>query len=145
METQSSDRQAGTMPAVGTSPRVGFSPTMLLKAAGTRPEPAVSVPSAKATRPGARAARNEIGVERVAADAVRRARADEAGGELVEIGLADQQRTGALQPVHHRRRSRWRIGVVGASGRRGHAEDIDIVLDREGQAEKRQIVNRAGR
>ena len=34
-----------------SSPRVGFSPMMPLKAAGTRPEPAVSVPSAKVTRP----------------------------------------------------------------------------------------------
>jgi hypothetical protein len=34
---------------------VGFSPTILLKAAGTRPEPAVSVPSAKLTSPVATA------------------------------------------------------------------------------------------
>ena len=34
---------------------VGFSPTRLLNAAGTRPEPAVSVPSAKLTRPAATA------------------------------------------------------------------------------------------
>ena len=34
---------------------LGFSPTMLLKAAGTRPEPAVSVPSAKLASPGATA------------------------------------------------------------------------------------------
>src|SRR5579871_5961918 len=50
-ETQSMVRQAGTMPYVLSKPRVGFSPTMLLKAAGTRPEPAVSVPNAKLTRP----------------------------------------------------------------------------------------------
>jgi hypothetical protein len=54
-ETQSSDLQAGTMPRVLSKPRVGFSPTMLLKAAGTRPEPAVSVPSAKLTSPAATA------------------------------------------------------------------------------------------
>ena len=34
-----------------TRPGVGLSPTMWLKPAGTRPEPAVSVPSAKGTRP----------------------------------------------------------------------------------------------
>src|SRR5579872_4897856 len=50
-DTQSSVRQAGTTPAVGTSPRLGFNPTMLLSIAGTRPEPAVSVPSASGTRP----------------------------------------------------------------------------------------------
>jgi hypothetical protein len=51
METQSSVRHAGTTPSVLRSPRVGFSPTRLLNAAGTRPEPAVSVPSAKVTNP----------------------------------------------------------------------------------------------
>src|SRR5687768_11008631 len=45
IETQSSDRQAGTTPAALRTPRVGFNPTRLLKAAGTRPEPAESVPS----------------------------------------------------------------------------------------------------
>ena len=48
-------RQAGTTPRVESAPSDGFSPTMLLSAAGTRPEPAVSVPSAKATRPRATA------------------------------------------------------------------------------------------
>ncbi len=52
-ETQSSVRQAGTTPKVETRPRLGFSPTMLLSIAGTRPEPAVSVPSAIGTSPAA--------------------------------------------------------------------------------------------
>ena len=51
MDTQSSDRQAGTTPVVLIIPRLGLSPTMLLKAAGTRPEPAVSVPSATVAMP----------------------------------------------------------------------------------------------
>ena len=34
-----------------TRPGVGLTPTTLLKAAGTRPEPAASLPSAKETRP----------------------------------------------------------------------------------------------
>ena len=50
-ETQSSERQAGTTPAVDTKPRLGFNPTILLNIAGTRPEPAVSVPSASGTMP----------------------------------------------------------------------------------------------
>src|ERR1700751_1850275 len=54
-ETQSSDRQAGTTPLVLKIPRLGFMATMLLKAAGTRPDPAVSVPSAKLTSPPATA------------------------------------------------------------------------------------------
>ena len=55
METQSI-RTAGTRPkAVDTRPRVGLKPTRPLKAAGTRPEPAVSVPSEKPTMPSATA------------------------------------------------------------------------------------------
>ncbi len=49
METQSSVRQAGKTPRVLKSPRVGLSPTMLLNIAGTRPDPAVSVPNANVT------------------------------------------------------------------------------------------------
>src|SRR5215469_1920825 len=37
-ETQSSDRQAGTIPRVLINPRVGFTPTRLLKAAELVPE-----------------------------------------------------------------------------------------------------------
>src|SRR3954463_4440298 len=55
IETQSSERQAGTTPAVEISPRLGLRPTMLLRPAGTRPDPAVSVPSARGTRPAATA------------------------------------------------------------------------------------------
>ncbi len=54
-DTQSSVRQAGTTPQVEIMPRLGFSPTMLLSAAGTRPDPAVSVPSASGTSPAATA------------------------------------------------------------------------------------------
>ena len=55
METQSSERAAGTTPSVDKTPGVGFRPTILLQPAGTRPEPAVSVPSAKLTSPDATA------------------------------------------------------------------------------------------
>lgn len=53
--TQSNDRQAGSTPLAPTRPRVGLSPTMPFIAAGTRPEPAVSVPSANGTSPAATA------------------------------------------------------------------------------------------
>ena len=43
------------MPVADSAPSVGFSPTMLFSAAGTRPEPAVSVPSEKLTSPRATA------------------------------------------------------------------------------------------
>src|SRR5258708_647012 len=51
METQSRVRHAGTTPWVLSTPRVGFSPIRLLNIAGTRPEPAVSVPNEKHTSP----------------------------------------------------------------------------------------------
>ncbi len=51
MLTQSRDRHAGTTPAVLRSPRVGLRPMVSVKPAGMRPEPAVSVPSAKSTSP----------------------------------------------------------------------------------------------
>ena len=55
IDTQSSERQAGTTPWVLNRPPLGLRPTRLLKAAGTRPEPAVSVPSAKLASPAATA------------------------------------------------------------------------------------------
>ena len=48
-------RQAGTMPRALSTPRVGLRPTRLLKDAGTRPEPAVSVPREKLASPSATA------------------------------------------------------------------------------------------
>ena len=125
---------------------MGFTPTTLLNAAGTRPEPAVSVPSEKLTSPlrdrdartGARAARNVTLVERRGARAVRRARADQAGRELVEVRLADRNRAGVDQP-RHRRRARSGHVREGRTARRGRdAGEVDVVLDRERDAEERQ-------
>jgi hypothetical protein len=45
----------GTRPAVETRPQLGFRPTILLSAAGTPPEPDVSVPRASGTSPAATA------------------------------------------------------------------------------------------
>ena len=55
METQSSERQAGTTPRVESQPLVGLYPIRLLNAAGTLPDPAVSVPRLKHTKPFASA------------------------------------------------------------------------------------------
>src|SRR5580704_4698913 len=55
IETQSSDGHDRTTPALLNAPTTGFRPTTLLHPAGTRPEPAVSVPSAKLTNPAATA------------------------------------------------------------------------------------------
>ena len=99
-----------------TSPRVGLSPTMPHNAAGTRPDPAVSVPSAEVGRADgdrdgrarARPAGDVVGRVRVAARAERRARADEAGRELVEVGLADDDRARVDERLH-RGRARRRV------------------------------------
>src|SRR6186713_3286152 len=55
IDTQSSERHAATTPLVLNNPNVGLKPMRLLNAAGTRPEPAVSVPSAKLASPSATA------------------------------------------------------------------------------------------
>ena len=49
LDTQSMLGLAGTTPSSGRAPGAAFSPTTPHRAAGTRPEPAVSVPRAKAT------------------------------------------------------------------------------------------------
>ena len=51
IDTQSTLCAAGNTPRVLISPREGLRPTMLLSPAGTRPEPAVSVPKEKSTCP----------------------------------------------------------------------------------------------
>ena len=51
IDTQSALCAAGRTPRVLTRPRDGLSPTMLFRPAGTRPDPAVSVPRAKSTSP----------------------------------------------------------------------------------------------
>ena len=55
IEMQLSKKQAGTTPLAEIMPLVGLRPTMLVKAAGARPEPAVSVPKEKLHRPEATA------------------------------------------------------------------------------------------
>jgi hypothetical protein len=72
---------------------------MLLSIAGTRPLPAVSVPSASHRRPirpppiPNSVARIGAAAHRIVRDAGER-HADQAGGELIEIGLADDDCAG---------------------------------------------------
>ena len=49
IDTQSNVLHAGTTPRVDKILGVGFNPTMLLKDAGTLPDPAVSVPNENET------------------------------------------------------------------------------------------------
>ena len=67
-------------------------------------------------RARARAAGNKIGADRVARDAVGRADTDEAGRELIEIGLADDDRSGGPKPGDSRRIANGPIGVGRAAG-----------------------------
>ena len=106
-ETQSNDGHRGDDAVRSTrSPAGRLQPDDAAERAGTRPEPAVSVPSAndqlagrdRDRRARARAAGDELGDDRVAARAVvRRPGADQAGGELVEVGLAREDRAGVEQ------------------------------------------------
>ncbi len=83
-------------------------------------------------RPGARTARDQRGIERIAARAVvRRPRADEPGGELVEVGLAREHRARGEQLLDHRGRPRRHVGELGTPGSRRHVGDVDVVLHRE--------------
>ena len=147
IDTQSSERQAGTTPAALSRPRVGFSPTMLLNAAGTRPEPAVSVPSANAparrrprppnpnsSRPGCTPGRTGC-----------------AGCHTASGCRPDRWRTGrgwscrqqARRPravVRRPGRIRPAVGEAGTGRGRRQAGDIDIVLDREREPEEGQDI-----
>ena len=90
-------------------------------------------------RARARSAGDQIGVERVLRHAIGRAHADQAGGELVEIGLADDDGAGRAQPRHRGRIVR-RLIAEGRTGRRGRqAGDVDIVLHRDRNAVQRQV------
>ncbi len=144
--TQSSDRQAGTTPVQGIRPRVGLTPTIPLRAAGTRPDPAVSVPRARSTRPSATAtAEPELDPPETRAGSVGRpdravgaAGADQPGGELVHVGLAEHDRSGGPQPGHRRGVATGQVRERGRGGGGGHPVDVDVVLHGCDQADQRQ-------
>ena len=118
---------------------------MPLSAAGTRPDPAVSVPSENGTRPAPTAvAEPELdppgmrsGAQSVARNAVGRAHADEPGRELIEIRLADDDRPGAFEPLDDERRALGIVSERRTGGGRRQPGDVDIVLD-----DKRDAVER---
>ena len=88
-------------------------------------------------------------IEGVAAGAVGAAGAVEAGGELVQVGLAEGNRAGRDEARDHRRIGRGSVGEVRAAGGGRQAGLIDVVLHREGHAVQRQagrvlFVQRAG-
>ena len=140
---QSSEAQAGTTPTLLNRPSVGFRPTMLLNAAGSPPEPAVSITTAKLTRPAATAtaepelepSRDVGGVKYVLAGPIRTTITHESRGELVEVCLADGNGAGGLESLDHRggslRHTSWNART---SSSRRMSGQIDVVLDGEGNA-----------
>ena len=97
-----------------------------------------------AGRTGAGTAADVIRVEAVRHRAVRRAGADQAGGELVEVGLADEDGAGGAQARDHASVGLGLVGELGAGGGGRPAGGVDIVLDGEGHAVQRQLVQIAG-
>ena len=76
----------------------------------------------------------------VAGNAEGAARADEAGRELVEIGLAHAQGPGGFELRHDICRMSRSIGKGRAAGGGFEPVDVDIVLHREGNARQRKRV-----
>ena len=122
-------------------------------AAGTRMDAPVSVPTEASPMPVATAAAeppleppgDARRVVRIAHGTVRRVLAGGAERELVQVGAADDDRAGLVQPAHHRRIV-WRDAVVeDVRCRSGDdARLVDDVLDRDGNAVERTAVDAAG-
>ena len=89
-------------------------------------------------RARARSAGNQRRIEQVARNAVGRAHADEAGGELVEIGLADDDGAGGFQPGDAGRVLARLVGEGRAGGGGRQSLDVDIVLHRDRHAIERE-------
>ena len=106
IETQSSERQAGTTPGGRDQAEARLQADDVVEpgrhAAGAGGVGAErerhEAGGHRDRRAGARAAGDERRVERIARHAIGRAHADQAGGELVEIGLADDDGAGRAQP-----------------------------------------------
>ncbi len=92
-----------------------------------------------------RTARHDRGIDGVQRHRMRRAHADEAGGELVEIGLAEHDGAGLAQLRDDEGVVCRVIGEVRASRRGRHSGDVDIVLHRERNAPERPAVGRLQR
>ncbi len=90
-------------------------------------------------RPRARTARNEVGTQRVARDAVGRPDAHEPGGELIEVGLADDECAGLPEARNRGGVLAGRIRERGAACRSRQARHVDVVLDGDRYPIERQV------
>ena len=88
-------------------------------------------------RAGGRAARHIGRIEHVARHTIRAAHPHQPGGELVQIGLADQQRPRRQQMRHRRGVVAGRIGKRRTGRRGGQPCHVDIVLHRKRHPPKR--------
>ena len=112
---------------------------------GIGPEREANLPECdRDRRAAARSPAHVVRVERVGDRSLRGARADEPRRELIEMGLADADRTSLLEPLDDRRRVARCIGERRASGGRRKAGDVDVVLDRERNAVQRKRSARLG-
>ena len=73
---------------------------------------------------------------------VRGAHTHQSGGELVHVGLADEDRAGLLEPGHRGGRRHGRIAEPGASGGGRHAFHVEIIFDGKGYAIERECACR---
>ncbi|MGF6301197.1 hypothetical protein OKW42_004550 [Paraburkholderia sp. WC7.3d] len=85
-------------------------------------------------RTGARSARHVFIARDLTHRAVRRTRADETRRELIEIGLADENRACVQQTRYRERRFARRVGEGIACGGGRQAGEVDVVLHRERHA-----------
>ena len=131
----------------GDHPEVGLIPTMPCRPAGTRPDPAVSVPIAMSTRPSATAtAEPGAGAARDVRSGRRESRTAPYGLRVPTRPVANWSRL--VLPMHHRAgrpqrgdRRRRRLGQVGearAGGGGRHPGHVDVVLDRQHRAAQRR-------
>ena len=111
----------------------------------------MSLPSAKATTPAATAtAEPELEPPAIQARsntqpqrAIGTSGAGEAGGELIEVGLADRDRAGGDQPGDDFGVALGACSEGRAGGGGGEAGEIEVILHREGNAGQGQVL--AGR
>ena len=146
-DTQSSVRQAGTTPGGRDQPKARLQPDDVVEHRG-HAAGACGIGAQRQRhqsgryrdrRTRTRSARNQIAAHRIVGNAIGRTHADQAGRELVEIGLADDDRAGRAQPRHRSGVVGRRIGKRRAGGGGRQAGDVDIVLDRDGNAVERKL------
>src|SRR5262249_56186673 len=77
---------------------------------------------------GTRAAGDVARVEDARTGAVGRARADESGGELVHVGLADGEGAGFGERLDDGRAAGGRVRVGGTAGGGREAGEVDVVF-----------------